>query len=52
MAANRVRRVRAFGPVLALGLSMALAPEAGAQTLADALSMAYTTNPTLAAARA
>ncbi len=52
MAKNRVRRVRAFGPALALGLTLALAPEAGAQTLADALSMAYTTNPTLAAARA
>ncbi len=52
VVANRVRRVRALGPALALGLSMALAPQAGAQTLADALSMAYTTNPTLAAARA
>ena len=47
------RRGRALcAAASALGLVLYLAPPAAAETLADAISLAYTTNPALLAARA
>ncbi|MFQ5776199.1 MAG: TolC family outer membrane protein [Kiloniellaceae bacterium] len=51
-ASNRSRRLRGIAPVLALGVWSACVAPARAQSLTEALAAAYTTNPTLRAARA